>query len=111
MHYHSIFLLFLALCGSVSLMPGCTSHSDPKVVFPKREHQFPDPFIVGSEIVTTFSFTNEGNALLHIQKIDSDCGCVATNTTSDKIASGNKGEIRVVVERDVGGFSDTICHV
>ena len=89
-------------------MQGCTSHRDPKVVFPKREHQFPEPFIVGSEIVTTFSFTNEGNAPLNIQKIDSDCGCVATNTSSDKIGSGDKGEIRVVVERDVGGFSQNV---
>lgn len=108
MHYYSIFLIFLALCSSISLLQGCTSHHDPKVVFPKREHQFPEPFIVGSEIVTTFTFTNEGNAPLHIQKIDSDCGCVATNTSADKISPGDKGKIRVAVERDVGGFSQNV---
>ena len=108
MHYPSLFLMFIMLCGSVPLLQGCTSHRAAKVVFPKREHQFPEPFIVGSEIVTTFSFTNEGNAPLHIQKIDSDCGCVATNTSSDKIASGDKGEIRVAVERDVGRFSQNV---
>lgn len=108
MHYYFIFLIFLALCSSISLLQGCTSHHDPKVVFPKREHQFPDPFIVGSEIVTTFTFTNEGKAPLHIQKIDSDCGCVATNTSSDKISPGDKGKIRVAVDRDVGGFSQNV---
>lgn len=108
MHYYSIFLIFLALCSSLSLLQGCTSHHDPNVVFPKREHQFPDPFIVGSEIVTTFTFTNEGNAPLHIQKIDSDCGCVATNTSSDKISPGDKGKIRVAVDRDVGRFSQNV---
>jgi len=96
------------LSGSVLFLQGCTSHRNPKVVFPKRVHQFPDPFIVGSEIVTTFSFTNEGYAPLHIQKIDSDCGCIATNTSADKIAPGSKGEIRVAVERNIGGFNQNI---
>lgn len=108
MNYHSILLIFLALCGSVSLLSGCTYSRDPKVVFPIREYQFPDPFIVGSKIVTTFSFINAGNATLNIQKIDSDCGCVATNTSSDKIASDSKGEIQVAVERDVGRFSQNV---
>ena len=108
MHYHSILLIFLTLCCGVSLLQGCTANQDPKVVFPKREHNFPEPFIVGSEIVTIFSFTNEGKAPLHIQKIDSDCGCVATNVSSDKIAPSEKGEIRVVVERDAGGFRQNV---
>ena len=108
MYYAFIFLIFLMLCGSVPLLQGCTSNREPKVVFPIREHQFPEPFIVGSEISTTFSFTNEGNAPLHIQKLDSDCGCVATNTSSDKIAPSGTGEIRVAVDRDVGGFSQNV---
>ena len=63
---------------------------------------------MGSEIVTTFSFSNEGNAPLHIQKLDSDCGCVATNTSSGKILPGGKGEIRVAVERDIGRFHQSV---
>ncbi len=108
MHSLSIFLMFLALCSSVALLQGCTSNHNPKAVFPEREHQFPEPFIIGSEVVTTFSFTNEGNAPLHIQKIDSDCGCVATNTSSDKIPPAGKGKIRVTVEKDVGGFRQSV---
>ncbi len=45
MHFLSIFLMSFLLCSSVSLLQGCTSNHDPKVVFPKREKQFPDPFI------------------------------------------------------------------
>ena len=108
MHYPSLFLMFIMLCGSFPLLQGCTSNRAPKVVFQNRVHQFTEPFIVGSEIVTTFSFTNEGTAPLHIQKIDSDCGCVATNTSSDKIPPGDKGKIRVAVERDVGGFHQNV---
>ena len=108
MLYPSMVLMFLMLCSSIPLLQGCTFNRDPKIVFPEREFQFPAPFIVGSEIVTTFSFTNGGNAPLHIQKIDSDCGCVATNTSSDKILPGGEGEIRVAVERDVGGFHQNV---
>ncbi len=108
MLYPSMVLMFLMLCSSIPLLQGCTFNRDPKIVFPEREFQFPVPFIVGSEIVTTFSFTNGGNAPLHIQKIDSDCGCVATNTSSDKILPGGEGEIRVAVERDVGGFHQNV---
>ncbi len=96
--------MFLTMFGSFQLLQGCTSNRASKIVFSKETHKFAEPFIVGSKITTTFSFTNEGNAPLHIQKIDSDCGCVATNTSSDKITPGDKGEIRVAVERDVGGF-------
>ncbi len=108
MYYVSMFLMFFALCSSIPLLQGCTSHLEPKVVFPERKYQFPKSFIVGSEIVTTFSFFNEGKAPLHIEKIDSDCGCVATNTSSSKILPGGKGEIRVAVERDVGGFQQNV---
>ena len=108
MYYFSTFLMFLMVFGSFLLSQGCTSNHAPKVVFSEREHQFPEPFIVGSEIVTTFSFTNEGTAPLHIQKIDSDCGCVATNISSEKIAPGDRGEIRVVVDRDVGRFHQNV---
>ncbi|MDE0466187.1 MAG: DUF1573 domain-containing protein [Candidatus Poribacteria bacterium] len=107
MSYHFAFLM-LALCSSISLLQGCSAHRAPKVVFPNTVYQFPEPFIVGSEITTTFTFTNEGNILLHIEKINADCGCVATNTSSDKIPPGGKGEIRVVVERDVGGFRQNV---
>ena len=107
MSSHFAFLI-LAFCSSVSLLQGCSSHRAPKVVFPNTVYQFPEPFIVGSEITTTFTFTNEGNIPLHIEKINADCGCVATNTSSDKIPPGGKGEIRVVVERDVGGFRQNV---
>ena len=96
------------LCISVPLLHSCTSHREPEVVFPKREHQFPKPFIVGAEIVTTFSFINNGNTSLHIKKIDSDCGCIATLPSSDKIHPGDKGEIRVAVEREAGAFEEGI---
>ena len=108
MRYLSTFLMLLTVCSSVLLLKGCSFNHVPKVVFSNKAYQFSEPFIVGSEIITTFLFTNEGNAPLHIQKIDSDCGCVATNTSTDKIPPGGKGEIHVTVERDVGRFHQNV---
>ena len=109
MHNHQfIYLIFLTLCSSIVLMQGCSSDQVPKIVFSNNAYQFPGPLIVGSEITTTFSFINEGPAPLHILKIDSDCGCVATSTTSDKFLPSDKGKIRVAVERDIGRFHQNV---
>ncbi len=109
MHNHQfISLILLVLCNGILLIQGCSPDPFPKVVFSNNVYQFPESIIVGSEIVTTFSFTNEGNTTLHIQKIDSDCGCIATNTSSDIISPGNKGDIRVAVERSVGRFRQKV---
>ncbi len=108
MPYFSKFLMYLTIFVSLPMFYCCSSEHAPKIVFSNLTYQFPDAFIIGSEITTTFSFTNEGNVPLHIQKIESDCGCVATNSSSDKIAPGNKGEIRVTVEQDVGRFHHNV---
>lgn len=100
--------MYLTIFVSLPMFYCCSSEHAPKIVFSNLTYQFTDDFIIGSEITTTFSFTNEGTATLHIQKIDSDCGCVATNTSSDELAPGDKGEIRVNVEQDVGRFHQNV---
>lgn len=108
MNQYMIFFLISMFCCYVPFLQGCSSDGSPKVVFLNTDYQFPSPFIVGSEIVTTFPFTNDGKGALQIEKIDSDCGCVATNTSADKIPPGGKGEIRIAVNRDVGGFRQNV---
>lgn len=104
---HEVIVLFiLAVCGGV-LLQDCSFNSTPKVLVPIREHIFPDHFIVGSKVSTTFSIINEGNAPLHIQKIDSDWR-VATNTSLDKIPPKEKGEIQVVIKGNEGRFVQNV---
>lgn len=91
------------------LFLGCDSSRTSKIVFANREYKFPAPFIAGSAIATTFTFTNEGNAPLHIRGLDADCGCVATNTSAPQIPTGGKGEIRVEIDRDVGHFLQNVA--
>ena len=108
MQHAIIFRMFLTLCSFVFLLQGCSPRRSPKIVFPKSEFQFPEPFIVGSEIVTTFPFANEGNAPLRITSVDADCGCVATNLASVHIPPGGSGTIQVNVNQDVGQFRQNI---
>ena len=89
-------------------MLGCDSNKASKVVFTNREYKFADPFIIGSEIATTFTFTNEGNAPLHVMEIDADCGCVATNTSMNPIPPGGTGTISVSVDKGAGYFLQNI---
>ena len=100
--------MFLTLCSFVFLLQGCSPRRSPKIVFPKSEFQFPAPFILGSEIVTTFPFANEGNAPLRITGVDADCGCVATNLSAAHIPPGGSGTIQVNVNQDVGQFRQNI---
>ena len=109
MSYSVIFFKLLVLCGSIIMMlPGCESNKVPQVVFPSWKYQFPTPFIVGTEMNTTFSFRNEGNAILRIKRVDTSCGCIATNTSAKQIPPGGTGVIQVEIDRDVGRFIESV---
>lgn len=49
----------------------------------------------GDAVSHVFTFTNTGNAVLEITRVRSGCGCTASNLSSDRIAPGQSGEIRV----------------
>ena len=103
--FHSVkvrlFILLSIVCFSlVPLIIGCSSNKYPQIVFKKHNHEFSEVFIAGSTVVHVFSFTNEGNATLQIEDIVTDCGCVATNVSSNHIPAGGNGNIRVEVQRD-----------
>lgn len=110
MKTRAISLFILILCSHLILLQGCHMRRAPKVVFENRTHEFPEFFIVGSEITTSFTFTNEGHAPLQIAGIEADCGCVAINTAADRIPPGGTGMIRVDINRDVGRFLQNV-HV
>lgn len=104
--------ILLLCCSSVMLMfAGCEVKKKPHIVFETKTHEFTEPIIFGSKMVHTFTFTNQGNMPLQIERISTDCWCVATNTSDDEILPGESGSIRVEVERDiddVGPFSEEV---
>ena len=111
MNSHLITLLSILYFSIVPLLIGCSSNRNPQFALKKNIHEFSEVFIAGSEIATVFSFTNEGTATLQIESLETDCGCVATNTSSNDIPPGGNGTIRVEVERDdqyVGPFLENV---
>lgn len=109
---NNYFLLLLSgLCGSiVPLLIGCDSTKAPRVIFEQNNYEFTQTLIAGSEIATTFTFNNTGNAFLEIKKLEADCGCVATNTSANRIPPGGRGGIHVEIDRDPGYFLENV-HV
>ena len=103
MNQYLTFLHILIFCWSTILLQGCDRNKAAQIVFKDTEYEFPMT-IAGSEIVTAFSFTNEGNTPLHIKGIDTDCGCVATTASAAQIPPGGTGSIRIEIDREVGHF-------
>ena len=108
MHYKVVLLMSLTLCSLFLWLHGCSPSQPPKIVVPNWEYQFPEPLVIGSEITTTFAFTNAGNTPLRIMNIDADCGCVATNLSLTHIPPGGSGTIQVKVDQDVGKFRQNV---
>lgn len=111
MNSHLFNLLTILYFSIVPLLIGCSSNRTPQIALKKNTHEFSEVFIAGSEISHIFSFTNEGTAPLQIKSFEADCGCVATNISSNRIPPGGKGMIRVAVERDnqyTGSFVENV---
>ena len=100
------FIPFLAAIYSIGgvLMTGCDTDRKPEIAFESISYEFPNVFIVGSKIIKRFDFTNKGNVPLEIQDIQTNCGCVATTTTSSQIPPGGTGGIHIEIDREVGDF-------
>lgn len=100
-----IVLFWAVLCSiGCSLLIGCDADRKPDIVFESTSHEFPNPFIVGANIVKTFDFINAGNLPLEIRKIRTNCGCVATNTTAKEIPPEGIGTIQLSIEQGAGHF-------
>jgi len=64
----------------------------PKITFEKVVHNF-GQVGPGTRNVCEFKFTNAGNALLKIKKIQSTCGCTVANLSKKEYAPGEGGTI------------------
>jgi hypothetical protein len=54
----------------------------------------------GESLKHVFRFTNKGQALLEIQKVEAACGCTAAVLSSKQIAPGGAGEIEVSLKTE-----------
>ena len=106
---HSVVLILLFLF----LIPGLAFSADkkdkqsdeqqaPKLKVASPIHNF-GSVTQGAKVEHTFSFTNDGNADLHIQRVVPSCGCTASTASKDIIKPGEEGTIEVTF--DTTGFN------
>ena len=74
----------------------------PKIKVSSPVHDF-GSVTQGAKVEHTFTFTNEGNADLHIQRVVPSCGCTASTASKDIVPAGEEGTIEVTF--DTTGFN------
>lgn len=71
--------------------------SGPRIDFADREHDFGD-VIHGQSPSAELPFTNTGDALLVIEKIESSCGCAKAIRGSRRVAPGAKSTLYAQID-------------
>ncbi len=81
--------------SSAEQQPAASSANAPAFTFKETEYDFGT--IKEGEIVEhTFEFTNSGKSPLIIESASASCGCTAPEWTSEPVAPGASGKIKVV---------------
>jgi hypothetical protein len=91
--FASLFLaLFIQLNVFSQVNPQASTTSGARITFAEKSHDFGD-IQQGDKVNYTFKFTNTGTAPLIVSKVETTCGCTATNWTKDPVKPGDSGEI------------------
>jgi hypothetical protein len=69
----------------------------PRISFQEKTYNF-EYAGPKQSLVHHFRFSNTGSTLLRIDKVDSDCGCVATMATASPVPPKGTGQISVTLE-------------
>jgi hypothetical protein len=63
-----------------------------QITFSEKSHDFGD-IRQGDKVNYTFKFTNTGTEPLILSRVETTCGCTATNWTHEPVAPGKTGEV------------------
>ncbi|MCK9269113.1 MAG: DUF1573 domain-containing protein [Bacteroidales bacterium] len=74
-----------------------TKIKTPVIHFDKAEHDF-GKVIQGEKVTYAFRFDNRGKADLLITSVSSSCGCAVPAYTTQPIAPGQKGTVKVTFD-------------
>ncbi len=78
------------------------------IKFEEETHDFGD-LVQGGDASWVFKFTNEGTEDLIISNAKGSCGCTVPKWSSDPVAPGAEGEIKVVYDSNrIGGISKSV---
>ena len=87
--------ILLALVLSTSFIVAQNGKKAPKAVFTKEVHDFGKIEESVGTVTTEFTFKNEGNAPLLLQRVQASCGCTTPQYTNEPVLPGKTGTIKV----------------
>lgn len=88
-------LILLTLVMVVGFASAQSGKKAPKATFNKTVHDFGKINESDKTATTTFTFKNDGNAPLIIQRAHASCGCTTPDYTKEPILPGKEGKITV----------------
>ena len=107
----------LLLCFSASafaqtadpaVVPTPAPTEGPMIKFEEETHDFGD-LMQGGDASYVFKFTNTGTAELKIDAAKGSCGCTVPKWSTDPVAPGAEGEIRVQYDSNrIGGINKSV---
>lgn len=88
-------LILLSLVLVVGFASAQSDKKAPKATFTKTVHDFGKINEDDKTATTEFTFKNDGNAPLIIQRVHASCGCTTPDYTKEPILPGKEGKITV----------------
>ena len=84
--------------------------SEATVVFDSYNHDFGTLKESDGKASAVFTFTNKGDSALVISKVETSCGCTASEWTREPVAPGKQGHITVTYDptNRIYAFSKTL---
>lgn len=73
-------------------------HAQPKLNFASTRHNFGTIKEEAGKQEAVFNFTNTGDSVLVITRVQSSCGCTAADYTKSPVPPGGKGFVRAVFD-------------
>lgn len=96
-----VFFALMACSGTAENEQKDNKKATPQIVFKETSYDF-GKVSIGKDVSHTFTFTNEGDAPLKINKVETDCGCTVLEYDKETIKPGETGRIKVIF--DTSGF-------
>jgi len=85
----------------------------PKIHFYETEFDFGEKIMEGEVVQHAFKFKNYGTAPLILSKVETSCGCTASEFSTEPVAPGTEGVIKITYNSNgrPGSFQKTIVVI
>ncbi len=90
-------VVVFGVIGVLSVSGDLSAARNARAVFKKTKHDF-GKVKQGNVVTYEFLFTNEGDDVLRVDRVDTSCGCTAALVSAKKIEPGGQGKIKVTLD-------------